>query len=172
MLGGVYSKLEYGWDTAILYNAVTWQAEIDRYGDGARLKLFPSYCYEIAMTKDNGDRIYGKTASGKKLRKMAEKARTLLERHREESERLARLDSAHRSGDPGEAVLAKIEEKIGETRYRLFVGAEATCTISKGIYPLAYKRKEKLYEDDGIEFYRSRASGDTNDSSPERKNTR
>ena len=130
MLGEAYSKLEYGWDTAILYNPVTWQAEIDRYGDGARLRLFPSYCYEIATNKDNGDKLYGKTASGKKLRKMAEQARTLLERHHAESERLARLDAAHRSGDPGEAVLSRIAEKTGEKKYNLWFGQEAQCSVN------------------------------------------
>ena len=63
MLSEVYPQLAYGWNKEILFNKVTWGAELARY-DKPWVQLFPSYCNEMKVNSNLGKMYARRTPTG------------------------------------------------------------------------------------------------------------
>ena len=132
MLSEIYPQLGLGWNTEQLYNKLTWSAELARFSlEHARKDLFRSFFHNQASTTRLGKELARKTATDKKAVLFAATVKPLLQEHRDAAERQTRIDAAHRSDDPGEAVLARIAEKIGEKRFDLWFGREAKVDVAE-----------------------------------------
>ena len=121
-----YRYREWGWHGELLSNEDTWDAEVryaKRHGIKPRKELFPS-----------------RHAARRKVKGLVDEHDSRLQpsappvacvKPPMESDLQVRIDAAHRSGDPGETVLARIAEKIGEKRFDLWFGREAKVDVAE-----------------------------------------
>ena len=150
MIGDVFLALGYGWNYET--HLQTWSGESRRRGKGnERVYLFPSLKKATVETIINAFNLgviqtYAEETGkgvGYHKRTVVRNVQETLDKQVLEFEKQAdavRRDEARRSGDPGEAVLSRIAEKISEGAYNHWF-KDAECRVDTANKELVFSAR-------------------------------